>query len=491
MKKIVTAEQAAAVLEEKRRRRLAKTDLLDSAFHQQRKFIEDPCKLKAALCTRRAGKTYGVGLYIFKEAIQNPGCSILYLGLSYQSAKRIVMKDVFQVIAKKFGLDVKFNWSDLSLTFPNGSVVYISGADANEKQHAKLLGQKYRLAIIDEAAEWKTDLINLIYSTLKPAMVDHGGTIAMVGVPGNIMGFFYEVTSFQVDKVTGKLMYPGWKVHRWNAFDNPHIADKWEAEIEELKERNPLFLNTPIYKQQFLGEWVVDPDALCYKFSEKDNLIDALPEDPKKYDYVLGVDLGWNDPTAFVVCAYRTDENRLYVVHASKQKHMLPTDIAERVRELEAEFPINKWIIDGANLQLVQDLRIRMGIAFEAAVKGTSAMRKRDYIHLASADLLQRNIMVLDKGCDDLVAEWKKLVWDKTDKYNPREHQACDNHCADAFLYAYNACYAFVAKRVESNEPLRNSPEWVRQLEDNLVKRLSRKQDQLTELDALLDDPPR
>jgi PBSX family phage terminase large subunit len=486
--KVRTAEQAAAVLEETRRRRLAKSDLLESAFKQQRSFIEDPSKLKAALCTRRAGKTYGIGLYIFKEAIQNPGCSILYLGLSYQSAKRIVMKDIFQVIAKKFGLNVKFNWSDLSMQFPNGSVVYISGADANEKQHSKLLGQKYRLAVIDEAAEWKTDLINLVYSTLKPAMIDYGGTIAMVGVPGNIQGFFYEVTDHMVDKLTGKLQWPGWKVHRWNAFDNPHIADNWEKEIEELKERNPLFLNTPIFKQQYLGQWVVDPDALCYKFDVKQNIIEELPYPANQYDYVLGVDLGWNDPTAFVVCAYREDESKLYVVHASKQKHMLPNDIAEKVKLLEEEFKINKWIIDGANLQLVSDLRVRLGIPFEAAIKGTSLNRKRDYIHLASSDLVQRNILVLNKGCDDLITEWKKLVWDKTDKYNPMEHKACDNHCADAFLYAYNACYAFVAKLATNPEPLRNTPEWVSKLEENLVKRLSKKHDDLAALDGLLDD---
>lgn len=482
-----TQQDIALVFEEARRRKLAKSDVLSQAFEQQKNFIQDQSRLKAALCTRRAGKTFGVGLYVFQEAMLNPGCSILYLGLSYQSAKRIVMKDVFETLNKKFNARAEFNYSELTMKFPNGSVVYISGADANEKQHAKLLGQKYKLAIIDEAAEWRTDLVNLVYSTLKPAMIDQDGIIVMVGVPGNVHGFFYEVTDSVLDEATGEAMWPGWSVHRWNAADNPHIADKWVKEVEDLKKKNPLFLETAIYKQQYLGQWVIDPAASCYKFEEQKNVVSALPRVKEAYTYVLGVDLGWNDPTAFVVTAYVPGEGKLYVVHASKQKHMLPDDIARKVGEIQQEFPINRWIIDGANLQLVQDLRMRLGIPFEAAVKGNSVTRKRDYINLANSDLVQAKVLVVNKSSDPLVDEWKKLVWDKKDKNNPVEHAACENHCSDAFLYAYNACYAFNAKIEVPEEPRRDTPQWVANIEKNLVKKLTRSSDGLSDLDRLLD----
>lgn len=488
--RIRSGHDVSMVLEEARRRAAARSGFMSSAFAQQRKFMEDPCRLKAALCTRRAGKSYSMGLLIYKEAMQNPGCSILYLGLSYQAAKRIILKDIFMEISKRFSIPLQVNHSDLSLRFPNGSMVYINGADANEKAHSKLLGQKYKLVVIDEAAEWKTDLIGLVYNTLKPAMVDNDGTICMVGVPGNVHGFFYDVTTQARDPHSKKVIFPGWSIHKWTAHDNPHVGKRWKDEIDKILKEDPHFVESPVYKQQYLGQWVMDPDATCYRYDDDRNRVPELPQPKDRYEFVLGVDLGWNDPTAFVLGAYLKDgsESRMYVVHASKQSKMLPDDIATRVHELEKEYEIGRYIIDGANKQLMQDLIQRLGIPFEPATKGTTVTKKRDYIHMASADLLQRKVVVAGDECEDLVDEWKKLVWDKTDRYNPHEHRACENHCADAFLYAWMECYAFNQKlrAAVEDKPHRDGPAWAVSWEKELAKRSSREQDDLSALDDLL-----
>src|SRR5574343_1924212 len=106
---------AARLGEELERRGLlpsGKPSPLDMTFPQQRALIEDPSRLKAACCTRRAGKTFGIGLYIWDVALKNPGCTILYLSLTRQSAKEIVMRDVLERLDRELGTGVHFNYSE-------------------------------------------------------------------------------------------------------------------------------------------------------------------------------------------------------------------------------------------------------------------------------------------------------------------------------------------------------------------------------------------
>jgi len=56
-------------------------DVLEGTFAQQQAFIEDPTKLKWALCTRRAAKSYSDGLALAKAALDRPDVSCVYIGL--------------------------------------------------------------------------------------------------------------------------------------------------------------------------------------------------------------------------------------------------------------------------------------------------------------------------------------------------------------------------------------------------------------------------
>jgi len=184
-------------------------DVLESTFPQQRAFIEDPAKLKWALCTRRAAKSYSDGLALAKAALEHPDLSCLYIGLTRESAKRIMWKDV------------QFNESELSAKFPNGSVIYLVGADSNEDERQKLLGQKFVLVVIDEAQAFGIDLRQLVYGVLKPAVADYRGTIVLTGTPGNLIkGLFFDVTNGRE---------AGWSGHRWITHDNPYMAEQWAA----------------------------------------------------------------------------------------------------------------------------------------------------------------------------------------------------------------------------------------------------------------------
>ena len=71
--------EAFEVLAELGRRQEVERNLKDEDFQKQKDFIDEPARLAAALCTRRAGKSGGTGRLMLWEAIANPNSPVLYL----------------------------------------------------------------------------------------------------------------------------------------------------------------------------------------------------------------------------------------------------------------------------------------------------------------------------------------------------------------------------------------------------------------------------
>lgn len=412
-------------------------DLFDPEFPQQTNFIKDPSKLKLLFCTRRAAKSYTGGLGIYQTGIEYPLSNTLFIGLTRLSAKGIVWKDILKAIDRKHHLGSRFNGSELSMTLPNGSVSYITGVDADEDEMNKLLGKKYRRIIIDEGSMYTIDLRRLIYGILKPAIADYNGEIWLLGTSSNFtQGLFFDIA-------TGK--EPGWSVHTWTAHDNPYVAKQWQEELDSIDRERPLFKETPLFKQWYLNQWVVDTEKLVYKFNQDRNLFDQRPTlKPDGWSYVLGVDLGYEDDSAFVLCAFHEHDHTLYVVSTFNKKHMDITDVATKIKEYLAQYQVGKVIVDGSDKQSVEEMRRRHNVPLEPAEK----QGKTDFIELLNAELIQAKIKINSK-CVNLINELMGLVWKTTGDIIdiPRkEHPSLPNHLCDAFLYAWRYCYSYMAE---------------------------------------------
>jgi PBSX family phage terminase large subunit len=407
---------------------------LKTSFKQQSDFIEDGARLKAALCTRRAGKSYGMGEYACKTCVETPNVSVVIIGLTRDSIKKIYIKDVLSVINRNYKLGATFNKTELSMNFPNGSVLYLVGADSDEAEMLKLLGQKFKLVIIDESSMYTNiDLRELVYGILKPAVADYRGTIAMIGTPSNYTNsLFFDIT-------TGK--EAGWSTHKWTAYDNPHMKEQWEEEISFLATNQPGIETTPRFKQHYLGEWCVDLSALVYKYNPVKNSAPTLPLD-HIYHHVLGVDLGYEDATAFVLGAYSFYDPNLYIRLVIKERKMLLTDVAETINNLLNRYNIGQVVIDGAAKQAVEEIKAR----YQLPIICTEKSHKRDFIEQMNTDLQVGKIKLLP-GCDALIDEWSNLVWDDNQrkKNNWVEHAKCENHAADAALYMWRWSYNYTA----------------------------------------------
>ena len=416
------------------------------AFKQQLEFINDQARLKALFCTRRAAKSYTGGLYLLREALNSPNCNVLYIALTRANAHGIIWKDVLRELDLKHGLNIKFNESHLTATLPNGSVIWVTGADTDENEMNKLLGRKYKLVILDEASMFSVNMHQLVYGILKPATADQRGTICLLGTSSNITrGLFYDIT-------TGS--EPGWSLHQWTAHDNPHVAVQWREELEDIAKNRPLFQETALYKQWYLNQWTIASDALVYKYEPGKNQSAHLPREVVLWHYVLGIDLGHSpDPSAFVVSAYSEETRELYFVHAEKHLEMDVTDVANKIKQLDAKYKFEVKVIDGSAKMAVAELNSRHGVNVIPADKAN----KEDFINLMNSDFIQARIKVLP-GAKDLTEELSTLVW-VTDngivKIPRKEHPSIPNHLTDAALYNWRHCYNYL-QTVETKKPFVN-----------------------------------
>lgn len=457
----------AAVEEAARRGRVgapAAVDVLRGAFPEQRACIVDPAPFKAEFCTRRAAKTYTWGLEAVADSLSHPRARYLFLGLVRDEARSMFWVDVLQdIAAKNPSLGMQFHEARLEVLMPNGATIRIGAADANEQEMRKLLGLKYRKIAIDEAQDWQhTNLGDqakgegLVFEVLKPAVADWRGSITLMGTPGRVTkGLFFDVTQRHL---------PGWSVHTWTTFQNPYMAEKWAAEIADLKVRFPGIEETPGFQRQYLGRWVIDESNLVYRYKAgRNDLVGGLPNlAGGLWHWVLGVDLGYNDDSAFVLSAYHGSSPVLYVVQAYKQKGMDVTAVVEKIRWFGAQqatlgrAPIEAVVIDGSNKQAVAEMQNRHGLSLIP----TDKTGKPDFIELMNAEFTTGRVLVDPVACEPLCDEYGGLVWhDKTTKRE--EHPACPNHAADAALYGWRHTYSYASRPVEA-APQPGTQEWSR-----------------------------
>jgi hypothetical protein len=476
----------------------APPDVLAGTFPEQRAFVLDESKRLFVLATRRAAKSFSFGLKCIHDALAHPdrAWNYLFCGLTRDSARRVFVKDVLKALNRQFDLGIVFNETLLTATLPTGSVITVYGADSNLKQHDRLLGVKWRGVGIDESQAW-VSLEDLVKSTIAPALVDDAGWLALLGTPGPLVhGFFAKVTRGCTASKLGppEMREPGYSGHCWTTHQNPYVRENFEADIAALVAQNPRVVETPSFKANWKGEWSVDESLLVYPgFSFERNTYEDLPTfEGGSWHTVVGVDLGWNDPSAFVVCSWHDHHPVLYVRESFAASEMDLTAVAERVKLYEREYDVEATIVDGSAKQAVMEMVKRQGVSLVPASK----REKSEFQAILNDDLVQGTLQIQadfcvggsegrdERGGKDkltLIEEMQALVWDQKKFPKHVEHPACSNHQLDALLYAHRYCYPYLsAKPPERPKP--GSPEAIQAELDRMW------QAELAEIEARRDE---
>ncbi len=415
-------------------------------FPLQNDFVNDTERFIAAQCSRRAGKSNGLAYRFFLTMEKHPKTTCIYLALTRDSAKQI-MWPVLQEINEKYNIGCVFKESDLSVTHPNGSKLMLYGADmANFIRRLK--GQKSPGIGVDEAQDFGTHLESLLNDVLTPMLVDYTDSwLAVVGTPGPVpQGYYFDITHL------GKYKY---SVHKWTLLDNPFIPNA-EKFIADLIERHQWENTHPTLMREWRNQWVLDVDALWIRYKAEVNHYDELPK-VKKWNYILGIDIGFKDSDALAILAWSEEDPCTYLVEELITAKQDITSLIEQIGLLEKTYKPYKMVIDqgGLGLKIAEEIRKRHGIPIEAADKKL----KSENVGILNDELRLGKFKAKDKSrfAQDsylIQIDWLKSTPDKiVIKKDPH------SDIIDAVLYAHKESYAFTHQKLKE-APRPGTKEW-------------------------------
>lgn len=398
----------------------------DFLFKEQFDFISDPSPFKTAVCSRRSGKTISCAADLIHTAINTIGVTCLYLTLSRSSAKRIVWKEL-QNINQIYNLKGKENISELSIVFPNRSVIYLSGAN-DKSEIEKFRGLPIKLCYIDEAQAFKSYIQDLIDDVIAPALIDYAGSLCLIGTPGPLpSGYFYNCSTNSKE----------WSHHAWTFWQNPYIKQKSGHDHKFLFDREIQRRGVgpahPSIQREWFGKWVLDSESLLIHYNESINHYKDLPKE--NLIYIMGIDLGFNDADAIAVVGWCEKSPVSFLVEEVVVKKQGLTELVNQIKTLQSKYNIAKMMIDegGLGKKLAEEMRRRHQIPVQAADK----VRKMETIEFLN-DALRTGRFMAKK--DSRFAQDSLLVEIDRDKSTPDKIKVSDrfhSDIIDATLYAF------------------------------------------------------
>lgn len=424
-------------------------------FDKQFRFVEDPRPFKIAVCSRRSGKTVACAAHLIDTALKSEEILCLYITLSRNNAKKLVWREI-KKINDAYCLGGVEDLTELSMTFPNGSIIYLSGAkDASEIE--KFRGLAIKLAYVDECQSFREYIRDLIDDIISPALIDYAGTLCLIGTPGPIpAGYFAEVAGAVQEM---KKAAEAWAHHAWTFFDNPFLEVKSGLTHQQMLDRELLrrgvTKDDPSIQREFFGRWVLDSDSLWIKYKSEKNNYSDLPK--SSYNYIMGIDLGYMDADAIAVIAWSEQSNTTYLVDEVIMEKQGLTELVAQIKHLASKYEISKMVIDegGLGKKLAEEMRRQHQLPVQPADKArkqenvaflNDALRTGRFRARSSSKFAQDSFLV-------------EIDWDKSTPDRIKISDKYHSDIIDAVLYAFKESPAFAFEAAPT--PLRpGTKEW-------------------------------
>lgn len=423
-------------------------------FQQQREFIEDPSRLKVAVCTRRAGKSHGIALAMLKKAYEFPGSFPIYMNANRASAKMIIWP-ALREIDKQLNLGLRFDEATSNIKVPNGSNILVFGV-GSRREMEKIRGGKPPIACLDEAQHMGSDMAYLLTEIVLPSLMDYKAQLLITGTPNaSCSGPFHDIAHGGSISKQSSLE---WAVHKWGMEDNPFIRDV-EEEYAIACAAAGWTTSSPGFRREYMGEWVRDTEGLCYEMN-KSVLVDSFPRgDTDDWRFILGVDLGTKDPCGFTTLATSRKLGVTYCVESYRDEFstlQAGTEI-ERLREVyNYSGPI---IVDsgGQGAAFVKQWKdTHPTLPIQPVKKGYGSVDMG--VNIINADMRAGKFFIVEPTCQQLIDELNVLIWDH--KMSPtgarriKRGDAYPDHCADSMRYAFTQVRTWGTKGFEYNDTL-------------------------------------
>ena len=378
--------------------------------------INDPkYRFITAVLSRRTGKTH-IANVIGQLIVLMPGTQVLIIAPNYSLST--ISWDLQRKFLRDFDIElVRSNAKDKVIELVNGSIIRMGSIT----QVDSVVGRSYDLIIFDEAA-LNDDGESAFNIQLRPTLDKK-----------NNLGIPCSKTIF-ISTPRGKNWF--YEFYERGFSENPHLSE-W-ASIHATYEDNPHAnlqdvesARNTLPKAEFAQEYMCDFVALQGQIwempPENIGIVDLDRIDI--HDTIAGLDVGFKDPTAFVVMV--TDGTNFYIIdeylEAGKTTDQHGRVIYDKIEEYDIDFVY----IDASAAQTAFDLVMNWDISTIKAKK--SVLDGIGYV----SSIVEHGRLFIDKKCKHCIATMENYSWDPREgllKEKPLHDEFC--HMADAIRYA-------------------------------------------------------
>lgn len=468
----------------------------------------------SGLCPRRAGKSYGGCMAALITGELKPHSISIVISLNKQQLRRIYWSggpSGLVTLSRHYKLKLTFNSTFLKWEHENGSIGYLLGCEDDEQLEV-IRGLEADLYLIDECKSFQPGkLAKLIDDIIEPQRGSRDGRLMMIGTPGFIAaGPFYEATCLKAtqsvkmdDGSIAEMPYAVqagtkdpwgrtpdedllWSLHTWPLSANGSKPGKksWAA-AQKQKRAKRWADDHPTWQREYLGMWTISSEGQVFSYSAyraqctwtpapaTDTNPLGLPMEHGPWRLVGGLDIGYEAPTAFVICAYSAQLRQLRHVFDFSGRHMKTHEIAAMVNQAQRKFgKIERIYADMANLgvAMADELINDYGLPLEKAEK----RNKNDYIEMVNSAFSLGEVLIIPGTT--LETQLLTVAWDIDEEYERKdmstkenmarlsklvEDKSIPNDSTDAFLYLYRGSLHRFGKTKKVAEAEKGTEEWL------------------------------
>jgi len=364
-----------------------------------------------AAISRRQGKTY-IANIIGQLVSLVPNSNILIMSPNYSLSQ--ISFDLQRNLIKHFDLEVRRdNAKDKVIELTNGSTIRMGSVN----QVDSCVGRSYDLIIFDEAA-LTSEGEEAFNVSLRPTLDKENSKALFISTPRGKTNWFAKFFERGFNPE-----YPEWISIRATYLDNPRMS---QADIDEARKS----MSEAEFRQEYEADFNTY-EGQIWAFNSEKCIADLSELETKKMDILAGLDVGFRDPTAFVVIAYCWSEAKFYVLD-----EYLDAERTTDGHALEIQKRIEKWDIDYIYIDSAAQ-QTRFDFAQNYSISTVNA--KKSVLDGIShvGGIVDNDNLVVDGKCSEVLRALDGYQWDPNPnlaKEKPKHDRA--SHMADALRYA-------------------------------------------------------
>jgi|SRR6185312_6543420 len=382
----------------------------------QLRLIDSERPLIARHWGRRTGKTTAFIGKTLKTFELNANARVFYFAPTGEQGVDILWEEL-QAYNRDFDLGLREHWSDKWWTLDNRKLEVFSFHDRSDVERAR--GRKAHLVEIDEAQLAPDWFGHQCESAIMPVTLDYLGQVWATGTPApSADGFFFDACHESKWECEPPV----------TAADNPFFTRQGRDPLREARERFNLAEDSVTYRREWLGLWIVDPDALVYAIPDK--AVMAAPA--AFYAHVYGLDFGFRDKDAM---------GRVDVDQARSRAHLgwieewdgkqTNHQLFERILQQQERFP-GPVVFDPAGHTTKKTIETFRNDAPKIMWVMADKQRKIEFIQTLNDDL--RSGVATVEPDSPMLREARRLRWRRP---GALAVDADHSDLGDAWLYAH------------------------------------------------------